>query len=339
MRSLAGFALLTTVLLGPTARVDAEDRRRGPLGWRDEFLLSQTRLAQRARTPDLLRPHRWRVQIRLDWGNDFGWNQEPPGEMPEDRRFLVDGEHRALDLDVAVSPAERWELGLRIPYRWRGGGAMDGIIDWWHGLLPFLPDNIRSRFLKDQLRVEGRSVAFDPIEWRGEAGGGLGNIALRGRYSLAGGRTDPRAWSWSVGIELSLPTGSGPFAGGSVDAGLETQAAKQIGDAWDLHLGAGVTRFGSGELDGIGYRQTRGFGFAALEWRVARRLSLIVQLDGASRLIRDIARFPASHVYLRLGAMLDVGDRWMLEGGFTENIKHQQATTDFGITLGLTREF
>ena len=133
--------------------------------------------------------------------------------------------------------------------------------------------------------------------------------------------------------------GTGPFASTGVDVGLETQAAKGIGDAWDLHFGVGVTRFGTAELGGISYRQTRGFGFAALEWRVARRLSLIVQLEGASRLVQDLARFPASHIYLRIGAKLDIGERWMLEGGFTENIKHQQATTDFGITLGLTREF
>ena len=338
MRSLARFGLLLTLVLA-TRGLKAEDRRRGPLEWRDEFLLTQTRLALRARPASLLRPGRVRVRVLFDWGNDFGWNQEPPGEMPEDRRFLVDGEHRGFDLDVSMSPGERWEVGLLLPYRWRGGGVLDGVIDWWHGVVAFLPDNLRSRFDRDLLRVDGRSDAFEPIEWQGGAGGGLGNLALRGRFAVADARGDPVAWSWTVGAELAVPTGTGPFAGNGIDFGLETQTAKRIGDAWDLHLGAGVTRFGTRELSGISYQQNRGFGFAALEWHVARRLSLIVQLDGATRLVQDIARFPASHVYLRIGAKLDVSERWMLEGGFTENIKHQQATTDFSITLGLAREF
>ena len=338
MYPLARVALLLAVTF-PTPGVEAEDRRRGPLEWRDEFLLTQARLAARARPADLLCPGRWRVRILFDWGNDFGWDQQPPGEMPEDRRFLIDGEHRGLDLDVAISPGDRWELGLLLPYRWRGGGVMDSVIDWWHGVMAFLPDNLRSRFDRDLLRVDGRSDSFEPIEWQGGGGGGLGNLALRGRFAVADARDDLEAWSWTVGAELALPTGTGPFASDSIDFGLETQAAKRIGDAWDLHLGAGVTRFGRQELGGISYRQTRGFGFAALEWRVARRLSLIVQLDGATRLVQDVARFPASHVYLRIGAKLDVGERWMLDGGFTENIKHQQATTDFSITLGLTRAF
>lgn len=338
MRRLAGSTLLVTITL--TASVaGAEDRRRGPLEWRDEFLLTQTRLAQRARLADLLRPGRWRVRVAFDWGNDFGWNQTPPGEQPEDRRFIVDGEHRGFDLDVSMSPGERWELGLLLPYRWRGGGVMDGIIDWWHGVVAFLPDNLRRRFDRNQLRVEGRSDAFEPTVWEGGAGGGLGNLGLRGRYALVGTDGAPDAWSWTLGAELALPTATGPFAGSSVDFGLETQAARSIGEEWDLHLGAGVMRFGSKQLGGISYRQVRGFGFAAVEWRVAGSLSLIVQLDAATRLVENIARFPASHVYLRIGAKLDLGECWILEGGFTENIKHQQATTDFSITLGLARVF
>ena len=142
MRSLARFGLPLTLVLA-TRGLKAEDRRRGPLEWRDEFLLTQTRLALRARPASLLRPGRVRVRVLFDWGNDFGWNQEPPGEMPEDPRFLVDGEHRGFDLDVSMSPGERWEVGLLLPYRWRGGGVLDGVIDWWHGVVAFLPDNLR----------------------------------------------------------------------------------------------------------------------------------------------------------------------------------------------------
>jgi hypothetical protein len=40
-----------------------------------------------------------------------------------------------------------------------------------------------------------------------------------------------------------------------------------------------------------------------------------------------------------MGAKVDLSRRWRLEGGFTENLADQQATTDFGIFTGVIRRF
>jgi hypothetical protein len=56
-------------------------------------------------------------------------------------------------------------------------------------------------------------------------------------------------------------------------------------------------------------------------------------------MLRDVVDLPGIHAYLRVGARLRLSGRWTLEGSFTENVKHQQATTDFGIALGLSRSF
>ena len=55
--------------------------------------------------------------------------------------------------------------------------------------------------------------------------------------------------------------------------------------------------------------------------------------------VDQLADYPGIHSYLRLGAKVQLEERWELEAGFSENIKHQQATTDFGIRIGLTRQF
>jgi hypothetical protein len=64
----------------------------------------------------------------------------------------------------------------------------------------------------------------------------------------------------------------------------------------------------------------------------------MAEASGAGRLVRNFDAYPARHVYLKLGTKIDVA-RWRLEGGFLEGITSQQATTDFGIFAGVSREF
>jgi hypothetical protein len=40
-----------------------------------------------------------------------------------------------------------------------------------------------------------------------------------------------------------------------------------------------------------------------------------------------------------MGAKVDLGRAWRVEGGFLEGIKNLQATTDFGVFAGASREF
>jgi len=310
--------------------------RRGPIEWREEWLLAQPRLTLPVTGPDLLAPGRTRVRVDLDWGNDFGWSQNVAGESPDDRRFLVDGEHRSASLGIRRGLTPRFELGVRLPLRWRGGGLMDGIIDWVHGL--GFPDNGRGFFLRDQLRVRGRDESFLPFIWAGRSGTGLGNLEL----SLRVAALRPRGAGWTVtGVaRVALPTGTGTFAGGDgVELGAQLLAAHPLASALDVYLGAGATHYTDGELQGIVYARERPHGFVALEWRPGARWSLLAQLDGAGRLIEGVADYPAFQSYLRIGALFEVSEGWTVEGGFSEGLSHQQATTDFGIGIGLRRSF
>ena len=77
----------------------------------------------------------------------------------------------------------------------------------------------------------------------------------------------------------------------------------------------------------------------ALEWRVAGTVGLLVEVEGASRLITNLAHYPGFQSYLRIGARVDVSAGVQLEAGFSENLAHQQATTDFGVFAGVVRSF
>lgn len=309
--------------------------RRGPLTVRETWLLAQPRLTLPAVDPDVLPPGVLEWRLDADWGNDFGWNQQVAGERPGDRRFLVDGEHRSLALALRRGFGQRWDLEARLPIQWRGPGFLDHVIDAFHGFTRKLglPDNQRGRFARDRLRVLGRSPDGQPLAWVGQAGTGLGKLELAGRVRL--GPASPDAWTWALVPRVALPTGTGTFAAPGLEAGLQLVSARPLGTRWDVFAGVGAT-WGTHTLQGLRYRRTRPHAFAALEWRAARRLSLLAQVDAAGRLVSDIAAYPGLQSYVRLGASFDMGQRVTLSAGFTENISDQQATTDFGVFGALT---
>ena len=331
----ASLPLLLALAAQASAQTAAAPRfRRGPLESREEFLLAQPRLTLPALSPDPLAPGETRVRLDGDWGNDFGFSRRRQG-ADFDLRFLVDGEHRSLALDVRRGLTPSLTLGARLPVRWRGAGVLDGLIDAWHDLTG-LPDNARHSFPTDRLRVEGRDGQFRPVRWTGGGGTGLGHAELFAHWAVR--PPAPSGWALAAVGRLDLPTGTGPFAAPGFDAGAQLVAARGLGASWDVYLGAGATRFADAQAQGIAYARHRAHGFAVVEWRPARRLSLLVETSAASRLVESFASYPGLQLYFRGGAKLDVG-RARLEGGFVEGLKSVQTTTDFGVMLGVSRSF
>jgi hypothetical protein len=80
----------------------------------------------------------------------------------------------------------------------------------------------------------------------------------------------------------------------------------------DLYSGLGGSLATQDERDGISYERSRFHGFLALEWRAARRLSLLAEANGSSRLVTNVAGYKPFQLHLRIGAKLDLGPaaRW-----------------------------
>jgi len=64
---------------------------------------------------------------------------------------------------------------------------------------------------------------------------------------------------------------------------------------------------------------------------------LLGETSAASRLVTNLARYPGLQWYLNLGGRLNLDSGWGVEASFSENIAEQQATTDFGIQLGIVK--
>jgi hypothetical protein len=308
------------------------ETRRGPTELRDEHVLAQDRLTLPAFGPDTVGEGRWLVRTALLWLNSFSWTQDVPGEHPGDRRFLVDGETRTLDLTVRYGLRESFDVGLRVPVRWRGGGELDSLIDTWHRIFG-LPDGNRKDFLPDRFRVEGLTTDRGSFSWDDEAGTGFGNLEAESRWRFHDGGRE--GWAAALETRLALPTGTGPFAGDGVGVGLQVAGARQLASSLDLFLGGGAVIQDGGPVRQVEYEPFRVQAFLALEWRPARRLSLVGETDAASRLVANIDRYAGLHWMVNVSGRIDVARSARLEIGFTENIESQTATADFGVHFGL----
>jgi hypothetical protein len=308
----------------------AQAARRGPLEVREEFLLAQPRLSLPSLSPDPLAAGEDRLSLGLDWGSDFALKGTGP-----DLTHVVDGEHRTLALDYRRGISPRVTLGLRVPVRWRGPGVLDGLIDGWHRVSG-LPDNDRGLYPNGRFVMAARDALGRPLEVADDPGAGLGNVELSGLWAA---RVRPRGLAVSLVARVELPTATGPFGGTGAHAGAQAVVAHPLGRTVDVYSGVGATLFTREDQAGLDYARWRGQGFATLEWRAARTLSILVEMSAASRLIDNVADYPGLQMYFRMGAKLDLGERWRLEGGFVEGVSSIQATTDFGVQAGVARTF
>lgn len=306
---------------------------RGPVEVRDMFALAEVRMALPAMSPDVLERGRWLLRLHGDVGNDFGFSQTGPAESPtSDRRFLVDTERHSLELDVRHGLGRWVDVGVRVPLLWRGGGYLDGLIDWWHRRWG-LANNSRDLFYANAYRIEGRDAAGQKISWD-EHGWGLGNVELDARWELLHPATR-KDWRGALIGRVSLPTGTGPFETGGVDLGLQAVGAKQLARRWDLYGGLGGTWFPDDEVRGIVYEPVHGHAFLALEWRPVAYMSVLLQSDVSTRLVSNLVDYPDVQWYVHLGTKVDLGRGWRLTGGLTENLVDQQSTSDVDFWGGL----
>jgi hypothetical protein len=326
--SAPGAAVLVLALAVSVWADDAPLPARGPAEIRDEHVFAQPRLTLPAVAPWTTQAGRWSFEASVLWSNSFSWDQDVPGEDPAERRYLVDAETVTLDATARRGLTKSLDVAVRVPLRWRGGGVLDGIIDWWHRLGGF-PDGNRPDFRRDAFRVEGRTRAGEPFSWTERPGAGIGNAEVEARWRIVDlGPGEPAV---ALLARLALPTATGPFAGNGVGGGLQAVLRAPLGRRFDLYAGVGGTAQDPGPVRGVEYETARAHGFLAIEWRPGRRLSLVAETDAASRLVRNVDRYPGEHWYLNVAGRIDVGVRTRLDLGFTENLKSQLSTTDFAL--------
>ena len=310
----------------------ADEQLRAPLEIRDEHVLAHGRLTLPATTADPVGKGTTRLRVSYLRANSFSWTQDVPGESPADRRFLIDGETSTLDLSLSRGLSASTDVTLRAPLRWRGGGTLDAFIDAWHRTFSFLgiSDGDRPAFRRDGFRIEGVTTDGRPFSWNDQTGTGLGNLELATRW-----RFRPAGTAWALIGRVSLPTATAPYEG-TWGGGVQIVARRPLARSLDLHAGMGGTVEGQAPGNGITYEPARLQGHLALAYRPWRALSLTLETDVATRLVKDIDSYPGVHWLINGGVKVAPVPRFLLEVGITENLMSQRSTTDFAVYVAVS---
>lgn len=295
----------------------------GPLGLREQFLLSQTHLTLTPQDPRSTDKGHWRVGMTLDWANTFG---------RKNVTYLVDGETVTTVPYVRYGVLEGFEVGIDVPVLWRGGGAMDGFIQDFHDAFG-VSQNGREDLSDDDFNVfvndrEGNFYQLDDEGW------GLGNVALSSKLTLAQG--DERWPAFAVQATLTLPTGDQrrEFTQGGWDGGLVASVSKGFCGRFYVYGNAGLTVYAHNDQGPIDLETTRGFFMAGLEYRISKCASIVLQGTFTSPYFAEDHLHNWTYI-AGLGPKFQLGENCKAEFGVLENFGGYDFSADFGMHFGV----
>jgi Protein of unknown function (DUF3187) len=336
------------------AAADAElDARpqfgRGPFEVRDPYLLALSRAAPWARSPETLPHLGLQIGLRGLWSNSHALQRD---------RFVVDGEVRQVVLSLRLGLLDRIELGLQVPYEWRGGGELDGFVEDFHEAfgLPRQERQFRpqDRYLVTGLQSDGTTFLQE------HTGYGFGDLTAELRVKLLDGAALlPAA---ALTLRLRLPTGRGKFdLSDGVDATFNLDTSKRLWGKLDwllLYFGAAYTYHAESRVDQLAQVRHRGFLYVGVEAELLDVLSIVfhtwVETPRETKLWRDPSSggfaipgsIPEVNLtfgnlvsYVAFGIKLEPVDGLTFELGVLENILDPETTADLTFMLNLTWEF
>ncbi len=312
---------LAGVAVGPAgAEEPAPSGLEAPLAVRDQNPLLRPFYLPTAR----LAPQEGLVAaLALDWHNTVNLPHTPTEQL------YVDEETAELDLRASWRKGP-WLAAIEVPFLWRGGGILDGVIDDWHGLLG-VNRGYRPYVQSNAYRISYHANGQAPVTVaRGPALGDLPLEAGRVLYSATG--TELSLWTGAT-----LPTGSREHATGSgaVDAAGWLSAGQALGPRLDVTLQAGAMRTG-GPAEFARVARWVEFGTLGVGFRASGTVTLLAQADLHSALPPSELNFLRPPVVGSLAARVRMGADLALDAGFQEDLATNRSP-DFTIYLQLRR--
>jgi hypothetical protein len=278
--------------------------------------------------------------VRGAWSNTYAF---------ANGRYVIDGEVRTVTGSLRLGLFDRIELGINLPYQWRGGGVMDSFIDGFHDAFS-LPGADRSRVPENRYQVTGRLPNGQPFAYD-HAGTGFSDLILESRVKLTeGGSYVPAV---TAGLLFRLPTGRRTFdLSDGVDVSLTLDLAKRLGarSPFVLYMGGALTYYAHAHLQGLTQYRVRGQFHLGLEWELNAWISFVVhcwiESPRQRKLFRDLNDqtfgsptfdsdlLVGNYVTLIAGGFkFEPREGWRFEVGILENLVDPETTADFGVLL------
>ena len=263
---------------------------------------------------------------------DFNWGSSAIVQSNARESLVVDAETREFNLTVGRKFAERLAIQLQLPYRYTGGGNLDGFIDDWHDWFGF-PDGARGVLPTDQYRISYRRAGVTSIN-KTSPGSGLADVSADLGYQLVS-RANHAAAVW---LNLKLPTGDADdlTGSGATDVSLVMAADRRLAQRWSAFGQVGVTYLGKGTVLPAQQRSVVWSGMAGIGVAVFGNLDLKLQIDAHTGLFdgTDLEFLGDAAVLTVGGSMRFAG--WQLDLGVGEDIV-VDASPDVVFVFGLRR--
>jgi hypothetical protein len=298
---------------------------RGPFELRDPYLLALPRLSPWMRSPEVLEPGHVEIRLGGVWANSWALEE----------RFVVDGEARVVLGSVRLGIAPRIELGVGLPWEWRGGGLMDRRIDAFHERLGF-GQLRRDERPRDRYLVAGTERDGSPFDHDGE-GDGVGDLVPEARVLLLrGGEWLP---ALTATVRLRIPTAAGALrTSRRVDASVALDASKRLGPVV-LYLTAAYTYCSESRLDGVELERHRVFGGVGVEVELSDWIALVAQLQVETPREANLHDLPRPICYVVFGVKLSPVEGLTIDLGAIENVVDLEASADFGVLATVSFRF
>lgn len=257
-----------------------------------------------------------RLPAQSAWSLDLNWGNTALMQSTANESLIVDAETRELRLSFSHRLSKRLSLGLELPYRYTGGGNLDGFIDNWHDAFG-LPEGARPIQPQDRLRLHYRRAGETLIDLDTPAEG-LADAALSLAYSA---HASDRS-AVSVSLAVKVPTGKAHWLNSSnaVDVSTIIAAERRLTDRWHLSGQLAATWLGEGDLLPFLQRELVWSGRASLSFRVLPALALVVQMDGHTRAFDSELEFFDDSLIATLGGRIAFGSGWTFTLGVSEDI-------------------
>jgi hypothetical protein len=301
----------------------------GPMRITSQSPGQSLRLGLVPHTPSDLPAGDWELSLDSTWVNVWA----------DAEHYHLDYETDTTELVVAYGLAPDWRIEAAVSTRITFGGRLDGFIQDFHHALGI------SQGGRDQVPRNGTLVHVDATGVQPALD--LGPSDLQGqresrarasleRSLLAGDGWVPRL-SASVTAQVPLEADRS-YQGGSLDVGADLAAAMNFGDVV-AYLTVAYTRFGSDHSNGLKLYRSNWSGFAALEYRLTRSWSAIVQYLVSQGTAPDYYVFSKASHEVTFGTKVLLGRSTEIHFAIIENIIFYDNSPDFGLHLALSQRF
>ena len=266
----------------------------------------------------------WSIGAEVQWGNTALIQNSGIESL------VVDAETREARVTVQRSINDRLAFQLQLPYRYTGGGNLDGFIDSWHDFFG-MSEGARPQLPSDRLDIF-YSRAGSPRLNMTSSVDGLADIQASLGYQVA-----PSFTAW---LSVKVPTGDADklTGSGATDVSVLLATERRLDDRWSVFGQGAVTYLGDGELLSDRQRSVVWSGLAGVGARAWRGLSLKAQIDAHSAAFDSNLDFLNEAIVLTVGGDYRFASGWRLDLGVSEDIAVERSP-DVVFVAGLKRDW